>query len=233
MIEPGHRVFACGTTGTGKSRLLAYFFATFPGQRLLIDHNDDYELGRLAHAEGCSNVRGDPAALDWSKRTLRYVPGRLDQDEYEELYKIVWGQALAGAKLFVWMDECLGPTTESRSPLHVRLALGQGRKKGLTHGAASLRPVGIEKMIVNQSEHFFAFITADADDQARIAQRFVITVAELQAAFAELAAKYPPAGAEELPHGCLYHRLGRPQVTAFPPLDKARLELTAQHVVMP
>lgn len=227
MIEEGDRVFCSGITGSGKSRLLGYFFAMTPGQRLLVDVNDDYELGPAAIAEGCSNVRGDPAALDFSQRTLRYVPGRLDQAEYDELYKVIWGRACAGHRLFVWLDECLGPTTESSSPLHVRLVLGQGRKKALTHAGASLRPVGIEKMLVNQSEHYFAFFTADRDDLERIARRFSVTPAELAAALEPLA----PGGAQA--HGFLYHRLGQPQVSIFPALPQAKLDLLARHVRMP
>lgn len=227
MIEPGHRAFASGLTGSGKSRLVGYYFATTPGQRLLIDVNDDYELGPAAREEGASDVRGDPGALDFTKRTLRYVPARMDQDEYEELYSVIWRHACAGHELFVWLDECLGPTTESRSPHHVRLALGQGRKKRLTHAGASLRPVGIEKMLVNQSEHFFAFYSADRDDIETIARRFSVPPAELAAALAEFA----PGGAQE--HSFLYHRLGRPEITAFPALSADRLAVTAKHVHMP
>jgi hypothetical protein len=124
--------------------------------------------------------------------------------------------------MFVWLDECLGPTTESQSPRHLRLALGQGRKKNLTHAGASLRPVGIEKMLRNQSEHFFAFESADEDDIAAIARRFNVSPAELRTALATLP-KY----------GSLYHRLGQPGITAFPPLDPARLKLTGRHIRMP
>lgn len=222
MIEPGHRLFACGKTGSGKSLLLAYYFATVPGQRLLIDVNDDYELGPAALEEGASNVRGDPAALDWSQRTLRYVPGRLDPLEYEDLYRVVWERACRGHKLFVWLDECLGPTTESRCPMHLKLAITQGRKKELTHGGAGQRPVGIEKTIVNQAEHLFAFFTADRDDVDMLARRMSVQPAELAGALDSL---------DE--HGYLYHRLGQPSITAFPPLPAERLQTIRRHVRMP
>jgi hypothetical protein len=222
VIEPGHRIFACGKTGSGKSLLLGYYFATTPGQRLLIDVNDDYELGPAALEEGASDVRGDPDALDWSKRTLRYVPGRLTFDEYEDLYKVIWDHAAIGHKLFVWLDECYGPTTESRCPMHLRKAITQGRKKDLTHGGAGQRPVGIEKTLVNQAEHLFSFFTADRDDVDMLARRMSITPAECAEALHNLPE-----------HAYLYHRLGRPEVTAFPPLPPERLKTISRAVRMP
>lgn len=222
MIEEGDRGFAVGMTGSGKSWLLGYYFATFPGQRLLVDVNDDYELGPASRAEGACTAR-EPDAIDWRRRTIRYVPSRLDLDEYEGLYEAIWQHARAGGRpLLVWLDEGEGPTTAQRSPLHLRLALKQGRKKRLTHLTATLRPVDVEKSIVNQSEHGFVFKMVDVDDITLLARRLKVTPAELAAAL------------EQLPkYGFLYHRVGAGQIASFPPLDAERLRLTARHVRMP
>lgn len=220
MIEEGDRGFACGITGSGKSRLLGYYFANYPGQRLLVDVNDDYKLGPAALEEGACEAR-DPAAIDWTKRTIRYVPSRLDLDEYEALYAAVWEKARGGRRMMVWLDEAEGPTTANQSPLHLRLALGQGRKKGLTHLAASLRPVEIYKKIRNQSEHAWVFKTADDEDIEVIARRLRLPREQLAGALDALP-----------PYGFLYHRLGQP-VASFGPLDKQRLQLIGQHVRMP
>jgi len=220
MIAAGDRAFAVGMTGSGKSGLLGYYFATYPGQRLLVDVNDDYELGPTALEEGACLAR-EPAAIDWSVRTIRYAPSRLDQDEYEALYAEIWKRARAGHKLFVWLDEGEGPTTANRSPLHLRLALKQGRKKDLTHATATLRPVDVEKAIINQSEHGFVFKMSDLDDIALLARRLNVTVRELVAVL------------EGLPdYGFLYHRFGG-AVATFGPLDEKRRAITARHVLMP
>jgi hypothetical protein len=123
--------------------------------------------------------------------------------------------------MFVWLDEAEGPTTANRSPLHLRLALGQGRKKGLTHLSASLRPVEIDKKIRNQSEHCWVFKMSDADDIATLARRLMVKPPELAAELASLP-----------DYGFLYHRFGGP-VAKFAPLDERRLELVARHVRMP
>ncbi len=220
MIEEGNRGAAFGMTGSGKSKLLSYYFASFPGQRLLVDVNDDYDLGPAALEEGGCVAR-DPDAIDWTKRTIRYAPSRLDDDEYEALYAAIWQRVAAGRPLLVWLDESEGPTTQNKAPMHMRIALKQGRKKKLTHLAASLRPAEIYGAIVSQSEHAWAFKTADPYDLERIARRFGVSVQEVTAALAALPE-----------YGFLYHRLGGP-VAAFAPLDKARLELAARHVRTP
>lgn len=221
MIEEGDRGFAVGMTGSGKSKLLSYYFATFPGQRLLVDVNDDYELGPAAKEEGACVAR-HPSKIDFGVRTIRYVPARLNDDEYEELYEAIWTHVrTARHPLLLWLDEGEGPTTAQRSPLHLRLALKQGRKKKLTHLTATLRPVDVEKAIVNQSEHGWIFKMTDLDDIALLARRLNIKTAELAAAL------------EQLPeYGFLYHRIGGP-VAAFDPLSKERLQLAARHVRVP
>lgn len=222
MIDEGHRAFACGMTGSGKSKLLSYYFAQYPGQRLLVDVNDDYELGPTSKEEGASLAR-EPGAIDWTKRTIRYVPSRLDQDEYEELYTAIWARVHDGRHpLLVWLDECEGPTTSNSSPLHLRLALGQGRKKKLTHLAASLRPVEIYGKIVSQSEHAFVFKTAEVKDIEPLARRMKIKQGELEVAL------------EQLPeYGFLYHRVGAPQILSFPALDGDRVKLAGRHIRTP
>lgn len=220
MIEEGNRGVALGMTGSGKSKLLSYYFAMFPGQRLLVDVNDDYELGPVAKEEGACVAR-EPGAIDWSKRTIRYAPSRLSDEEYDELYKAIWERVCAGHPLLVWLDESEGPTTQNKAPLHMRLALKQGRKKKLTHLAASLRAAEIYGAIITQSEHAWAFKTVDAYDLERIARRFAVSVSDLEAALAQLPE-----------HGFLYHRLGQP-VAAFEPLGKDRLTIAARHVRTP
>lgn len=223
MIEEGHRAFACGITGSGKSRLLAYYFATSAGQRLLIDVNDDYELGPAAKEEGATVAR-EPGAIDWSKRSIRYVPSRGDQDEFEALYAAIIAHVWPPNPhpLFVMLDESEGPTTQHKAPPSMNIAIGQGRKKKLTHVAATLRPVEVFKKLRNQAEHFFAFCTTDPDDKLIIARRMGLTLPQLELVL--------PKGPED--HGFIYHRLGQPPV-AFPPLDSARMKLIDRHVRMP
>lgn len=224
MIEPGQRELAVGMTGMGKSAVLGYHFATYPGQRVLIDVNDDYELGPACELDGGAATVRHPEALAAALnevRSIRYAPSQLTPDEYEAVYKAIWDHARRGRPMFVWLDEAEGPTTADRSPLHLRLAIKQGRKKDLTHAAATLRPVEIEPSLRNQSEHAFIFKMTDPADIASLARRCNVSPAELTAALNALPE-----------YGFLYHRLGGP-VAAIPPLDDKRRAITARHVVMP
>lgn len=234
MIEEGQRAFACGITGTGKSRLGGYLFATYAGQRLFIDVNDDYELGPAAIEEGACTAR-EPGKIDWSKRSIRYVPSSGDQDEFEALYAAIIAHVWPPNPhpMFVHLDESEGPTSQHKAPPSMNVAVGQGRKKDLTHSSASLRPFEVFKKLHRQAEHLFAFYTTDDNDLQLLARRMGVTVADLIAAMGQLDPDGRALTAGENPHGFIYHRLGSPQPTIFPPLSDDKLKLTARHIVMP
>jgi hypothetical protein len=217
-IRQGQRVLAVGNTGEGKSEALAHLWAIHGGQRLLVDVNDGYELGPAAIAEGAC-VADHPREIDWRCRTIRYVPRTLAQREYDELYRHVW----VVGDLLVWLDEAFGPTTEHVTPPWLKRVVTQGRKRRITHLAATQRPAGIERTIVNQSEHAFVFRMVDPDDIAAISYRGgALRPRELADALAELPE-----------HGFLYHTLGAREIRAMPPLPAKVVAATRRHVIIP
>ena len=222
MIRQGDRVLAVGNTGTGKSQALAELFARHAGQRLLIDVGDDYTLGPAALAEGASEA-DSPGAIDWSKRTIRYVPRRGDRREYDELYAYIWERG----DLFVWADELEDVAPAHGTPWRVRKVVKQGRKRRLTHAGATQRPVGVDRSVVNQAEHAYIFRLVDRDDVDVLAFRVGIDSHALAAELRELPSP------QDTYTGFLYHRVGQPSVTAFPPLPPAWVERARQHVVIP
>lgn len=201
MIWQGQRVFASGMTGEGKSQLLAHLFAVHTGQRLLIDVQDHYELGAEAREEGVVDV-DKVSAIDWRVRTIRFVPRSGSPREYDELHRAIYSQR----NLLVWCDEAEDVARVHRTPKWVWKTVKQGRKRRITYLAASQRPHGVERSVLNQAEHVFLFRMVDADDIQVFTHRIGTGARELGA---ELAA---------LPrYGFVYHELGsEPKV--MPPL---------------
>jgi energy-coupling factor transporter ATP-binding protein EcfA2 len=222
MIRQGERVLAVGTTGTGKSQALAYLFAKHDGQRLLIDVQDHYELGPAAAEDACE--ARSPREIDWQARTIRYVPRTLSQREYNDLYAAIFKRG----NLLVWLDEAVGPTSAHSAPVNLRRAVTQGRKIGITHLAASQRPAGIERTIVNQSEHAFVFLTSDPDDLDVLSIRLGLKARELATAWSDA------GDVDRLwQAGYLYHRLGSSEIRRMPPLPADRIDEARRHVVIP
>lgn len=222
MIKQGERVLAVGTTGTGKSQALADVFARHTGQRVLIDVQDHYELGPAAVDEGASEA-SRPREIDWRQRTIRYVPSRDNAKEYNELYSAIFRRG----NVLVWLDEAEGPTSSHSSPLWLRRTVKQGRKYGITHMAATQRPSGIERAIINQSEHAFVFLTSDEDDLRSLAARLGVH-------WRELAGTWGDTGGRELWRaGYVYHRLGSGELVKMPPLPAERIAAARRHVIIP
>lgn len=241
-IQPWERVVAIGMPGTGKSELLLGMWAEDPGQRLLVDVQDAYYLGpdALADENGCLEVYGDPAAIDWGARTIRYVParaGRAARQEFEDLYAAIWHRAQAFedlGHLTVLLDESYGPTEANWAPTYLTTALTQGRKKHLRHLAGMQRPANVAVELRETADHYFVFLMgARRDDLDAIGQRFGWNARDVQEELAGLADEFGYIGADGYfhCHAYLRHRMGQLEVHSYPPLPSDVLERTRRHVV--
>ncbi len=217
MIRQGQRALAVGMTGEGKSQLLAHLFAIHTGQRLLIDVQDHYHLGPAALAEGAVDT-DRVSRIDWRVRTIRYVPRSFSAHEFDDLHRAIYSQG----DLLVWCDEAEDVAPVHRTPRWVRKVVKQGRKRRITYLAATQRPHGVERSIVNQSEHAFVFRMVDADDLLALSYRLGLTVRELAAELNALER-----------HAYLYHELGVDPVRRMPPLPANLVADAERHVVIP
>lgn len=227
-IRMGERFFICGMSGTGKSELGLNAFASYPGQRILIDPADHYELGPAALAEEPPPLEvDDPRGIDWRHRTIRYVPARPgDRGEMNRLFAAIFRRG----NLFYFADEFedVAPSAGGGAPAFVRRTLKQGRKFRITQGGASPRPSGVERAARNQATHAFAFAMVDVDDAREMAPRFGMSAEALIDAVLAL----PKYGYLQQTLGRLDERQ-RPLVLRMPPLSPATIDFTRQHVINP
>jgi hypothetical protein len=212
-IKLGQRCLFVGNTGTGKSEACANLFAVHSGQRVLLDTSDWYELGPEA---GPAIEVEDVRAIDWRARTIRYVPARGTRDEFEDLFAAIFQRG----RLFLWVDEAedVAPSSEVRR--WVRRTWKQGRKHGLTIAAATQRPAGVDRAVINQAEHAFIFPMVDPDDLRTLSVRLRMGTDELAGALQRLPV-----------HGYLRHTLGVPNVFAMQPLPPAAIAQTRRVVI--
>lgn len=220
MIKLGQRGIALGDTGQGKSQLVAHLWAIHSGQRVLIDVQDHYTLGPDALVEEPAPLEVDDAAdIDWRHRTIRYVPKRAgDLGELDRLHAAIF----ARGRVLVWCDEAEDVAPVHRVPVNVRRCVKQGRKHGLTYLAATQRPVGVERAVINQAEHAWIFRMYDPDDVETVAKRIGMPREEL-------AGKLRSMGDHEF----LWHVKGDPNIRHMPPLPADVIAATERHVINP
>lgn len=232
-LEPGEpadfrddqRYAAVGMTGSGKSVWCAYLWSIYPGQRVLLDVNDDYELGpaSLADDAGGACVAEQAAAIDWNARTIRVAPRSQGEQTWNDLYAAIWQRSELGHGLCVWLDESYGPTAANRAPRWLRTTITQGRKRRIMHLAAMQEPVNVLPVLYSQAEHLALFeLTGRPSDLEGLAKRFRMTADELAIELARLP-KF----------GYLLSSTAAPTPLAMPPLGEPELELVRQHVTMP
>jgi hypothetical protein len=104
----------------------------------------------------------------------------------------------------------------------LRKAIGQGRKKGITHLSAAQRPSGIYRPILNQSERGYFFQTEDRDDLDAIAFRLRLDARGLASLM---------DGLDE--YGFLYHRIGGGPIQREPPMGADELAAIDRVIRMP
>ncbi len=153
-VRYNDRVLILGKTESGKTVLAKHLFSTFTGcRRTAIDVKGGMELG-VAPAR-------TPAELDLEAPVSHFIPSRLEDDEYEELFERLW---YAGGPRVILLDESYGPTRAGYAPRGLRFIIQQGREPGGagTPGigliACSQRPVNIESTLRTEAEHAFVFV---------------------------------------------------------------------------
>lgn len=155
-IRPDARCAFIGATGTGKSTLARWLWATQAGRRaghrwrVLIDGQDAYEL--VPEHGTCEAVGVD--AVDWRAQVIRIIPRDPTPAEYEEIYTRL--NALPGGAC-VWIDEAQLAGDANRAGPAIRRYGTMGRKLRHMHLVCSQHPVRIEPTLLDQAEHVFCF----------------------------------------------------------------------------
>jgi hypothetical protein len=147
-IKHNDRVFIQGKTDSGKTALARYLFNSFFGtRRTCIDPKGRLQLN--------APVARAPHELDLAAPVSHYIPGELEDEEYEEVFRRLWW---ARGPRLLWIDESCGPTRAGYAPKHLRFIIQQGREEDMGLIACSQRPVNVEMTLRSEAEHVFIFV---------------------------------------------------------------------------
>jgi energy-coupling factor transporter ATP-binding protein EcfA2 len=150
VIRFNDRVLIVGKTGSGKTVLARHLFDSMRGaRRTAVDPKGRLQLG-ITPARST-------AAIDLAAPVSHFIPGTLEDAEYEEAFSKLWH---AGGPRVVWLDESFGPTRAGYAPQALRFIVQQGREVGVGLIACSQRPVNIEATLRTEAEHLFIFVPA-------------------------------------------------------------------------
>jgi hypothetical protein len=170
VIGYAQRTLAVGMTRSGKSTLLAWFFANLRVRRALVDPKGEWQLAGVprvdlaahdaAGAEAEVKAKLDPAApLFHVKPAWLGQPG--SREQLTALYAFL--DRLRGP-LTVWTDEAYGVSNASWAPPGLLSLQVAGAGRGHGHLVATQRPRNIAKELVTEADHVFIFPPLDTED---------------------------------------------------------------------
>lgn len=222
-IRPDARVLAVGASGTGKSSLLRWIFATQMGpraghtHRVLIDPQDVYEL---VPEHGTCEARG-PDDIDWRAELIRVYPERGTPEEWDAIY----AELNRRPNVCTWLDEAVLVAPGNRPGSEIRRYQTGGRKFRRAHLVAAQFPVAIDRTLVDQAEHRFVFVLDRPEDVARMAGMMRMRAPDLDAEFGRF-----PSTTDTRPHQFLWHQAASGQVVVHDKLTPEQLHAADQVV---
>ncbi len=169
MISYADRVFAAGTTTSGKSTLLNYLFVQYRVRRVFIDSKAEFSIAgapvsRLRALDE-AQARREVDAIDWTQPIIHVrhswlgKPGSREQltalferiAELPEPVKTTIHEATAVSSAHWWPPGLLEEAVA-------------GARKGHGLDSASQRPRFILKNLISEATHVFLFPPLDEDD---------------------------------------------------------------------
>lgn len=169
------RIISClGKKRSGKSKMALLIFASYPGDRLVIDVNGDD-----GPVEGVHEIRGDVSELagarwpehlrdDREPMTLRYVPDPGSPTFLEDMDAAV-GMAWRRQDVCILSHEMGLLAPAGRTPPNVRRLLQSNRHRRVTLIACAPRPITMDPLVLQQSDLVYTFTLPNPDDRKRVA----------------------------------------------------------------
>jgi len=158
QILPSDCLAVVGQRGSGKTYLLSH----------LAEH---LRYGLFLDTKGTEGVPGWPVTSDLLEalrlpRAVYRVPAEEDPEKAAD--RLAWGAFRRGHTTLI-VDEAAHVSGANRIPRGLRVAITQGRAKGVGVWAGSQRPVDVSNFFFSESEHFFVGLLTLESDRLKVA----------------------------------------------------------------
>lgn len=178
-IRYADRVLVLGKTRSGKSSLTRAVFLSAAPPRLVIDPADSELTAKIPGQVTFRDPKRPPVDAD----TARFVP---DEPDNVRAYNEVYQRAFDNFPRYVWLDEPNEAAPAHGYPRAANKFVGQGAKRQLGHITCTTQIRWIMRSLVRNAQVLIMFDTPAPEDRRYVAQMVGITVAELEAAHAQL-----------------------------------------------
>lgn len=177
-LRLGERAFFVGHTGSGKTYLAAKLLDEIAPPRLpvvVIDPKHMFEV----NAGSVWEIRDD-LPRRWEVQTrhpkkprhLRIIirPEFQEDMRHHEVLNSVYERIFNAGKCLVYLDEIQALCYNSRSSAALARLVQMGRQPRISVWGSTLRPSGIPRMFLSESDHLFVFRLRDLDDRKRMSE---------------------------------------------------------------
>lgn len=166
-----------GRKGQGKTELAWLLWDSAPGDRLVIDVNNDvlknHPEDQPKPVDMLTGGSSWPAHLqddDEDRLSLRYVPDHaVSEKSYREDLDRAVGMAFSHQGTLLWVDEIGEVAPSGQVGPHTRKALHMGRHQALTIITTSPRPRKVDPLVLAQADVVYLFDLPNPDDQKWVA----------------------------------------------------------------
>ena len=177
-LKLGERAFFVGHTGSGKTYLAAKLLDEVAPPRLpvvVIDPKGMFEV----NAGSVWEIRDD-LPRRWEvqirhpkkPRHLRLIirPGFLEDMRHHEELNRIYDRIFNAGKVLVYLDEIQRLCHNARASASLARLVQMGRQPRVSVWGSTLRPAGIPRMFLSESDHLFVFRLRDLDDRKRMSE---------------------------------------------------------------
>lgn len=177
-LKLGERAFFVGHTGSGKTYLAAKLLDEIAPPGLPVVVIDPKHMFQT-NAGSSWEVRDDlprrwEARIRHPKkpRHLRVIirPGFLEDMRHHETLNSVYERIFNAGKCLVYLDEIQALCYNSRASAALARLVQMGRQPRISVWGSTLRPSGIPRMFLSESDHLFVFRLRDLDDRKRMSE---------------------------------------------------------------
>lgn len=206
-----------GKKGTGKSVLARRFWDSWPGDEFVIDPTKDALTPHdVDHTYDFVPDVWPPAVRDDEPVRIRYVPDAHSPTFVDDMDRAV-GFACRRKGSLLWIDEIGMVNQVNRTGPNMRHLLNQGRHDRMSVLFCGPRPIGVDALVLAQSDYVYMFELPNPADRKRIADACGIVPTVLDDAVNELPRE---SGSSKPSHW--YLRYDGNELVMFPPIPMQR-----------